>query len=238
MRRVFDIINRITDDLLDIAWPEVCMGCGKRFNGGGESLICSDCLMNLSKVDYYEHDENFVTTEFFRHSVELEYGCCFLQYKKGDYTQSLMHNIKYFQHPTLGITLGQMAATEMQKHNRFMDAEYIVPIPMHPDKLKDRGFNQAERIARGFADVYRIPLCEDALAKTVNSKTQAFMSPAERIENAKRLFAAHYNEDLDGKHILIVDDVFTTGSTLIVCAQKLHEAMPKSKISVFALAKA
>lgn len=238
MARIFHIFRDIVSDLADVVWPQTCMGCGQRFTSNKEQLICTSCLMEIPKVDYYKFAENPITDEFFRESIHIEYGCCYLQFKKGDYSQSLMHNIKYYHHPELGVRLGRMAATELAKYNRFADADYILPVPMHPDKLKIRGFNQAERIAEGLSQVLGIPVREDVLEKTKNSKTQTFMRKDERMNNSRELFAAKKVGEIDHRHFLIVDDVFTTGSTLLVCAQKLREAMPECKISVFALARA
>ncbi len=232
------ILRHIVRDIADVIWPDTCLGCGQRLLSESEQLVCSDCLMNIAKVDFYKHEENLVTDEFFRESIKIEYGCCYMQFKKGDWTQNLMHNIKYFRHPDLGIKLGRMAAHELKKYGRFADVNFILPVPMHKDKIKIRGFNQAERIAYGMSQILNIPIREDILEKTVNSKTQTYMNRVERINNAHQIFAANRVGECAHCHFLIVDDVFTTGSTLLVCAQKLHEAMPECKVSVFALAKA
>jgi ComF family protein len=179
-----------------------------------------------------------VTNEFFRESIQVEYGCCYLQFKKGEWSQNLMHNIKYYHQPDLAVKLGHMAAVELQKYERFADVDYLLPVPMHPDKIKIRGFNQAERVAVGMAEAMKIPVREDILTKTVNSKTQTYMERSERIANADKIFAAKRVGECAHSHLLIVDDVFTTGSTMLVCAKKIHEAMPECRVSVFALAKA
>ncbi|MCR5455418.1 MAG: hypothetical protein K6F33_10565 [Bacteroidales bacterium] len=237
MPAVLPIIKQIANDIVDVVWPHTCLGCGQRLSSH-EQLICSRCLMDIAKVDYYKHDENLVTEEFFRESIKIEYGCCYLLFQKGDWTQSLMHNIKYYHHPELGVKLGRMAASELKKYGRFADVDYILPVPMHHNKIKIRGFNQAERIAEGMSQILDIPIREDILEKTVNSKTQTFMRKNERIKNAHEIFAANRVGECSHCHFLVVDDVFTTGSTLLVCAQKLREAMPECKVSVFALAKA
>lgn len=237
MNAAFSVIGQIAGDVVDLIWPATCLGCGSRLTGRSR-LICNDCLMSIPKVDYYRDDFNVVTDTFFREKVPLEYGCCFLQYKKGDWTQAMMHNIKYFHHPELGVALGRMAAAELIRYGRFAGVDCIVPIPMHPDKIRTRGFNQAERIAAGMSQVFGVPVREDVLLKTVNSKTQTFMTQEERIRNAHVLFSAHRVEECARCHFLVVDDVFTTGSTLLVCAQKLHDVMPECRVSVFALAKA
>lgn len=238
MLSVFPIIQQIAHDVVDVVWPHTCLGCGQGQLSDSSQLICAKCLMDITKVDYYKHEENLITDVFFRESIKIEYGCCYLLFKKGDWTQSLMHNIKYYRHPELGVQLGRMAAQELKKYGRFANIDYILPVPMHPAKIKIRGFNQAERIAAGMTQILDIPIREDILQKTTNSKTQTYMSRDERIKNAHKIFAANRVGECTHSHFLIVDDVFTTGSTLLACAKKLLEAMPECKVSVFALAKA
>lgn len=232
------ILRYAASDIASLVWPSTCLGCGQRLLSHNQHLICNSCLMELPKVNYYKDDDNLVTDEFFHESIPIVYGCCFLQFKKGEWSQNLMHNIKYYNQPDLAVKLGRMAAMELQKYGRFADVDYILPVPMHRDKIKIRGFNQAERIATGMSEAMQIPIREDILIKTVNSKTQTYMERSERIANADKIFAAKRVGECAHSHFLIVDDVFTTGSTMLVCAQKLHEAMPECRVSVFALAKA
>ena len=232
------IIRNAASNLIDLAWPHTCLGCGHRLLASYEHLVCSDCLMGIPTVNYYKHDNNYVTEVFFRESVQIEYGCCYFQFKKSEWTQNLMHNIKYYHQPELAVKLGHIAALELKNYNRFADADYILPVPMHPDKIKHREFNQAERIAAGMSKAMQIPIREDILEKTVNSATQTFMGRSERIKNADKIFAAKRVGECAHSHFLIVDDVFTTGSTLLVCAQKIHDTMPEARVSVFALARA
>ncbi len=225
-------------DLVDILCPKICLGCGRRIQTDNEQLICSDCLTSFPKVDYYKKDENHVTDFFYSESVRIEYGCCFLQFQKGDTTQHLIHNIKYYGHPELGVKLGRIAGHQLKKYNRFTDVDFIIPVPMHPKKLKTRGFNQAERIGQGLTEILGIPIKEGILLKTVNSESQTRLNREQRAENSNKIFGYQDIDETDTSHYLIVDDVFTTGSTLLVCARKLREARPNCKISVFALGKA
>lgn len=232
------LLRRLVSDISEMMWPEACMGCGQRFATPTEHLVCSHCLSQIPTVDYYLHDENIVTDTFYRESIKIEYGCCYMYFNKGDWTQSVMHNIKYFKQSDLAVKFGRIAALELKKHHRFSGIDYILPVPMHPEKLKIRGFNQAECIASGMSEVLQTPIYEGILEKTVNSKTQTFMHRDERIKNADKIFIANRVGELAHSHFLVVDDVFTTGSTLLVCTKKIHDAMPECRVSVFALAKA
>jgi len=235
---ILKIIKAGINDIVDILCPPICLGCGRRIQTDTEHLICADCLTSYPKVDHYKYDENEVTNHFYCESVKIEYGCCFLQFQKGDTTQQLIHNVKYYGHPELGVRLGRMAAFQLKKYNRFADVDYIIPVPMHPKKKKKRGFNQAERIGQGLYEVLGIPVKEEILLKTVNSNSQTKMNREQRAENSSHIFGYTDVDESDTSHYLIVDDVYTTGSTLLVCAQKLHEARPNCRISIFALGRA
>lgn len=235
---ILGILRTAVNDVVDILCPPICLGCGRRIQNDFEHLICAECLTTYPKVDHYKHDENEVTDFFYSQSVKIDYGCCFFQFQKGDTTQHLIHNIKYYGHPELGVKLGRIAAKILKPYNRFVNADFIIPVPMHPDKLKKRGFNQAERIAQGISEVYGIKVKEGILLKTVNSSSQTTMNKSQRAENSSKIFGFTDVDDSDKNHYLIVDDVFTTGSTLLACAQKLREARPNCTISVFALGKA
>lgn len=232
------MLRRLVNDIYEVMWPEVCAGCGRRLRSPKEHLVCATCLTEIPKVSYYTEDINPVTDLFFIEKVKIGYGCCYIDFRKGEWIQQLMHNTKYTELPRLAVKLGRIAAADLLKHDRYTDAEVIVPVPMHDDKVKDRGYNQAERIARGMSEVMGIPVRDDVLRKTVNSTTQAFMNIDERIANAQKIFTAQRVGEIAHCHILLVDDVYTTGSTLLVCTQKILAVMPECRVSVFALAKA
>lgn len=227
----------IIDTLNQIIFPESCLGCGKRLHTADDDLLCSNCITQIPTTGHYNYDTNEITDLFADNNVPLEYGCTFFNFRKQDWTQNLLHNMKYFNHPRLAKELGKVAAKELVRLGRYSGTEWIVPVPMHDEKVGMRGFNQAEIIAEGLSEVMNLPVCKDSMTKTVNSTTQAFMQWDERVENASKIFISRRVGELCGHHLLLVDDVFTTGSTLIVCSRKLLEAMPDCRISVFALAK-
>ncbi|MCQ2253117.1 MAG: hypothetical protein MJZ61_06690 [Bacteroidales bacterium] len=234
---LISILGNAVRSIVDVICPPVCLGCGFPLRTTNADMLCPDCMVGLRR-EIDPSDDNKVTRVFSQNDIPIEYGCCYLSFSKGDISQSIIHNIKYYQHPELGVKLGRMAGYQLKRYQRFQDVDYILPVPMHPDKQKKRGFNQAERISSGIREILGIPIYDGILQKVINSKSQTKMNKSERLANSERIFAANRVEELCQKHFLIVDDVFTTGSTLMVCARKLHEAMPECKISVFALAKA
>lgn len=234
---VISVFKQVANDILDIICPKVCLGCGTHLKTDNDDFMCSDCWTDLESKNSLETDDNSVTSKLGQ-VVDLEYGGTFLQFSKGDTVQHLLHNLKYFNHPEIGTKLGRVAAYKIKKTNRFADVDYILPVPMHPAKQKKRGYNQAEKISEGLSEILGIPIRNDVLRKIRNTKSQTKMNAVERYNNSSSAFSAESIEEISQKHFLIVDDVFTTGSTLSVCAEKLKEAMPGCKVSIFALAQA
>ncbi len=231
-------IKAFFTDILDIFCPRVCYGCGKPFKRDGEQLICWDCLMGIPKVNSFHEDHNIVTDYFLGKDVRIEYGCSYLNFTKGNIIQELIHNTKYFSHPELGIRLGQMAGEELIRNSRFIDIDAIIPVPMHPKKLKIRGYNQAEKISEGISQVYGKPIRNDILIKTQFTESQTKMNKIQRMENSQKIFSYANTDPSDTSHYLIVDDVYTTGSTVLNCAIQLRKSRPNCRISIFTLAKA
>lgn len=235
---VWTAIKATFNEFLDIFCPRVCYGCGKPFRRDGEKLICWNCLTAIPKVNQFHEKYNIVTDYFLGKDIKIEYGCCYLNFTKGNIIQELIHNTKYYSHPELGIRLGRMAGEELARNGRFADIDAIIPVPMHPKKLKIRGYNQAEKIAEGLKEVYGKPICNSILVKTMYTQSQTRMNKSQRMENSQKIFSYANSDPYDTSHYLIVDDVYTTGSTLLICAAKLRESRPNCKISIFALAKA
>ncbi|MBQ3689671.1 MAG: ComF family protein [Bacteroidales bacterium] len=240
MFQSFNIFNNIISDLSDLVCPRVCLICNNHIKVQTEILICPECTENLKKVDLFKKDQNEIlsTVNLADLDFNIEYGCAFLKFDKHENTQRLLHALKYFNQPEVAVKMGRIAGYQLKNYSRFKDCDFILPIPMHPDKQKKRGYNQAERISFGLSQVLNIPIEERILKKIINTKSQTRMNKIQRKENSQNAYCAQRIEELSRKHFLIVDDVFTTGATLEVCAEALHKVMPESKISIFALAKA
>ncbi len=230
--------QRVITDVLDIVCPESCLSCGCHLKADEGQFLCPECWAEYERTDCSKDKENIITKSFNSEDIEIVDGCTFLKFDKKETTQKILHNIKYFNHPELGVKFGKIAGHQLKKYRRFNDVNYILPVPMHPDKQKKRGYNQAEKIAEGLSEVLNIPIKNDILHKNVNTESQTRMNKVQRLKNSTGVYSADRVEELCEKHFLIVDDVFTTGATLEVCAKALHSVMPECKISVFALAKA
>lgn len=167
--------------------------------------------------------------------VPVEKATAFFYFGKGSKYQHLLHKLKYKGCKEIGEVLGCYAAADLLEAGIFKDIDIIIPVPLHPQKMQKRGYNQSEYIARGLSKVLNKPYDTVHLYRAKENATQTKKSVFERYQNTQGIFAVKQPEDLAGKHILIVDDVLTTGSTLENCINELIK-IPDVKASVFTLA--
>ncbi|MCQ2974448.1 MAG: ComF family protein [Bacteroidales bacterium] len=233
--KILQIIKRAFCDLFDIIYPEYCPGCGNLLSDY-EKVVCLDCMSKM-KITHTHLPENTEVKEVFMNKVEIQNACAYYGFFKGGITQRLIHDFKYHNRPDIAVFLGKNAAYSLNKSGIFSDVDFIVPVPLHPNKFKKRGYNQSERIAYGISQVLNIPINEDVLKKVVYNETQTKKKRMERWVNSQNLFKASDNPEFQGKHYLIVDDVLTTGSTIESCVNEIQK-IPNIKVSVFALARA
>ncbi len=217
--------------------PRMCSVCGKPLDLD-EKYICRKCLMNLPRTHY--EDINFNPfDQLMAGKVPVERCASYFFYHKNDPYASILHDLKYRNMPTLGRWLAERATRQMLGSHFFDGIDAIVPVPLHYTKLASRGYNQSQYLAQGISNATGIPVIK-ALKAVREHPTQTHKDAIERQMNTQGMYAAnlrHCNA-LDGKHLLIVDDVVTTGSTLLACATALHQAIPAIKISLFTLATA
>lgn len=214
-------------------FPETCAGCNARLSH--ENLLCTECMYDLPITDHhYIQDNNF--TYHFLGRVQIEKGAAYLNFRKEGSVQELMHKLKYRGSFYIGVFLGKMAAELIQDANFLDDIDIIIPVPLHKVKKKIRGYNQCEAFAKGLSEFSNIPFNTEILLKTKNTPSQTSKSRIQRIENVEKSFYVDTNIDLNGKHILIVDDVVTTGATLEACALALKNVFPRVKISMYTIA--
>jgi ComF family protein len=229
------LLKNLFEDITDFICPRACLVCGRHLRTDDDEVVCPECLQSYETTPFSKDDSNCIVESFMEEGIEIKSGCTFMKFDKKEIVQRILHNLKYFNHPELGIKFGRIAAIRLKE---FRDADFILPVPMHSEKLKKRGYNQAEKIADGISEVLKIPVRTDILHKLVNTETQTHKNKAQRLENSMNVYSADRVEEISGCHFLLVDDVFTTGATLTACSRVLKNVMPECKISVFALAKA
>ena len=219
----------------DVMLPRLCPVCGKALDGD-EQWLCRNCLAKLPRTRYEEVEFNTME-QHFAGKIPIERATAYFFYEKGSPYASILHDIKYHSVPRMGHWLTARAVRDMTSSHFFEGLDVVTAVPLHRSKLAKRGYNQSEYLARGIADELGIPYVE--LLKAVRPHaTQTHKGAIERWQNIQGNYALKKDADrLAGKHILLVDDVITTGSTLSVCASLLKE-IPEVKVSLFTLAAA
>lgn len=201
----------------------------------GEQTLCVSCLMKLPQTNFHKMRNNMIEKSFWGR-IRIERATSFFFFMKGSDFQHLLHALKYKGRSDIGVYLGKRFGNELVTQPDFRNFDRIIPVPLHADKLKKRGYNQSEMIARGLSKAMNIPVDTKTLVRTTFTETQTKKSRIERWENVKSVFSANPAINLNGQHVLLVDDVLTTGATIEGCAQALLDKNPTVKISVATLA--
>ena len=221
----------ILNSLLDLVFPKLCVCCGGVLMEGEEN-ICLTCLYTLPRVVEKDYTDNKVM-EIFLGRVRLEKAMSWCHFEKETSVQNILHHIKYKDKDKFARQIGEIMAREMP--NFFVDIDAIVPVPLHPKKERMRGYNQSVEIANGVQKVVGLPIFSQLLERTRFNETQTHKNKEERWKNTEGLFTLAPNDGFEGKHILLIDDVLTTGSTAIACLKCL-EQIPNVKLSFLSLA--
>ena len=222
-------------DIKELLFPRYCKVCGQRLMLS-EQHLCLGCLLDLPRTHYERNPNNRLMQHFMEWPEVVRATAYFYYYKEGKYS-GLIHHLKYHDHPKVGTYLGRLAANELQASGFFEGIDFIVPVPLSKKKLRKRGYNQCDYIARGISEITGIPTCTDSIERSIDTDTQTHKNRMERWKNTEGIFRVTHPEELKGKHILLVDDVATTGATLHACIATLLTT-PNVRISVFALATA
>ena len=156
-------------------------------------------------------------------------------YEKNNPYQRIIHQLKYYHGRHLGFTMGKWAGDHLQGSDFVRNVDFLVPVPLHPKRLKKRGYNQSEALARGMSEVLNIPVESSTLYRVIEGASQTRKSAYERWDNSLGIFDLHPTGLLQDKHIILIDDVLTTGSTLTACVQAIHNHYP-AHVSLFTLA--
>jgi len=220
-------------DFLNLFYPEVCQIC-ENILVKNEHVICSNCLHDLPVTNFHLDNENPVKKVFYGR-VKVENATSLLLFQKKGATQKLIHNLKYRGHRNIGIFLGKWMGEELCKADGFSQIDAVVPVPLHPRKLRARGFNQVENFGKEIASALKVPYLDNVLLKTSFSTSQTIKARLARWANIEESFVLSNPELIHKKHVLLVDDIITTGSTLEACATVL-KAAGDVKISVATMA--
>ena len=213
-------------------YPHICTGCGTDLLSEDEQL-CFHCIYELPHTNYETYPNNPIERIFFGR-LKTEAAHAGFYFSKGELMQTLVHDFKYKGNKEIGIYLSKIMAEKMLQSNRFRNIDYLIPLPLFAEKEYKRGFNQAKIICDGMGEVMNIPVVEKNVVRINFTETQTKKHRTERWENVAESFKVLYADQLINKHILLVDDVITTGATLEACAQNLI-AISGIKISIATL---
>lgn len=209
-------LQQSLSDVLEFVFPSLCIACGERLVTQ-EKFVCFACWSDLPRTHFHENPENKVA-QLFWGRVNIENATSWYSYKKGSNYQNLIHFTKYKGLKELGYEAGMRYGFELKDSKYFSNIDAIVPVPLHPKKEKKRGYNQCDWIARGLGEALQKEVNSKALYRNIYTGTQTRKNRYERFQNVDGIFSVNHAEDFEGKHILLVDDVVTTGSTLEACA--------------------
>lgn len=212
---------KILNHLINLFYPRVCPACGNLLIQG-EETVCLSCRYLLPKTHYENNPENPLAQTFWGqvdfHAVTAEYF-----FSKTGKVQHLLHQLKYQGNKDAGYFLGQQLGESIKNAELFQGIDYIVPIPLHPKKEHLRGYNQSFVIAQGIEEKTKIAIARDCLVRKVFTSTQTKKSREERWDNVKDIFEIQNKDKYKGKHLLLIDDVLTTGATLLAAGKTLSQ---------------
>ena len=226
------VVSEMFEGLFGLFWPNVCACCSKGLVRG-EQFVCSHCMHELPTTHFHKEQDNPVAQMFFGR-VMVEHATAGYYFRKGNSIQNLMHQIKYKGQKEMGAMLGKETGKSLC-NTRFAESDLLVPVPLHPQKLRKRGYNQSEWIARGIADALGKPVDVQTLIRRIFTTSQTRKKRYDRWENVDSGFGLTNPEAFAGRHILLIDDVITTGATLEACMHAVLMA-PDTKVSVATLA--
>jgi ComF family protein len=221
------------ESLINLFFPKVCCGC-KSFLLESEYVICTVCRHELPLTQFHLNAANEGYQKFYGR-IAVEHVSTFLYFHKRGKVQEMIHSLKYRGHEEIGTLLGNWYAAELKSLAVFKTIDYIIPVPLHKKRLRERGFNQVTTFGKALSQQLSIPYDEKILVRRIYSKTQSKKNLLERMKGAESVFDVEFDISHHGKHFLIIDDVLTTGSTLENCARALLK-IPGVKISIVTMA--
>ena len=226
-------LKDLWDDFWGLLFPRICYGCGN-YLVKNEKLICTECYVVIPRTNFHTVKDNPVAQTFWGR-CKIESAAAFSYFNKGSRIRKLIHGLKYNGIREIGHELGKIYGLSLKSSGFLDNVDFIVPVPLHKSKERTRGFNQSEAISVGISEAAGLPMITNAIKRQTATLTQTKRSRADRWDNVEGIFALKNRELLAGKHILLVDDVITTGATMESCVNEILKA-EGAKVSLVALA--
>lgn len=219
--------------IIDMIAPRQCAICGQRLTIS-EQAICGVCNMRLPRTDYFLSPHDNEVARLLWGQIPVEHCASWFHYAPGSEVAHMIHNAKYYQHPELCETLGELLATEVKDTGFFNGIDLLVPVPLTARRRRQRGYNQSECIARGIGNTTHLPVESRAVKRLFFGGSQTGKDRFQRRENVEEAFSLVRPDLIAGRHLLVIDDILTTGATVTSCARELLKT-PDVKISVLTL---
>lgn len=224
---------RFWSRLLDLLSPRTCGVCGQRLSIS-EHAVCTPCYLHLPRTAFQYTPYDNPMTQLFWGLAPVDRAAAMFYYQPHSEMARLIYDLKYGDRPDIGEDLGRMMAEEMQQADYFAGVDYLLPVPLSPKRQRQRGYNQSEMLCRGIRDITGIPVMTKILRRKHFKQSQTALMRHQRQENVADMFSLHETAHLEGRHLLLVDDVCTTGATLTACVHALS-AIPRLRLSVLTL---
>ena len=209
--------------LFDLISPRLCIVCGERLSVT-EEVICGKCNLHLPRTGFQRDPRENVMTKMFWGQIPIERATALFYYESHAESANILYELKYKNHPEIGETMGRMMARELQKADFFDGIDGIVPIPLAKKRERQRGYNQSMEIAKGVSEITNLPIYNKVVKRKTFNGSQTSKGRWERNENVENVFELLDGDSVRGKHLLIIDDVVTTGATVIACAKEISKA--------------
>jgi ComF family protein len=219
--------------VVNLFFPSVCSGCDA-FLIKNEKVICTRCRHEIPLTNHLLNPNNAAFSKFYG-KVEVTFAAALFYFHKKGIVQEMIHKLKYKGHEEIGTTIGHWFSSELKNFEPIKKVDYIIPVPLHPRKLKERGYNQVTTFGKALSESLEIPFNETTLVRKMYSKTQTNKSLDGRTDLSYTIFDVINYETLQNKHFLLIDDVITTGSTLEACCRALLK-IPGARISILCMA--
>ncbi|MCD2257946.1 ComF family protein [Psychroserpens luteolus] len=206
-------------NLLNLFFPQICSACSNHLSDN-ELQICTTCRHQLPLTNFHD-DPNNAVHKILYGRVKLQQATALLHFSKKGIVQQMLHNLKYRGQEQIGEFLGEWLGELLKPMSSYQDIDVVIPVPLHRAKLKSRGYNQVDKFAKAIAKSLHAEYNTTMLVKTTNTKTQVFKDRLKRQSSAHSNFEIQNGMTLKNKHILLVDDIITTGATIEDCANQL-----------------
>ncbi len=224
---------KIFENFFHLFYPKLCALCDVQLVTN-EKVLCTHCRHDIPIICETDYRNNKISKSFYG-KIPIEKAISFLFYRKEGKTKQLIHQLKYKGNQEIGSFIGNWFGAVLKESNEFHEIDYIIPVPLHPKKLKKRGYNQLTTFGESLSIILKTPYKKDVLVRVSTSKTQTLKQRFDRFNNLDSKFFLNDTTIFKDKHLLLIDDVITTGATLEACCKELLKS-EKCKISIVTMA--